>query len=1274
MAQLNDLLVLGNTSLIGDVNASGEIVASKLAGDGSSITNINAANISGTLSVAQGGTGKSTWTAYGLIYASATTTLAQISTGTSGYVLQSGGSSNAPSWIQATNANTANTIIKRDASGNFSAGTITANLSGLATAASNARIVVTEPSSGTWYENVFVAGHTEGTNYSFRAHDGFRHYVLQGTTTAVGHSILALGNDKVGVDTFTAGNKKGRLRIYSGNKGYVDIYATDSASNSTHYIPATGGTLLNTGTTSFTRTLTSGTKIGTIKINGTSTDIYCETNTNTDTKVTQEVQTASSYTNWRPLVVGSSNSSTEGFTPATTTDKTYVFNTISVQPSSGTIRATTFKGNVTGTSGGLNSNVSAIELNSGGTLASYGGFIDFHFHNADKKPLNASGTVVSTTPDYTSRIIEDAVGQISINSVKFKNNTVTATTFTGALSGNASSATKFYATNSAAAASTQYFIPFIKDSTSGNKDAYFHSRIYLWDTGSRMHLCVGEQGTSTSDATGAYSGGLTISSGAGKNKYVDIIPEAMTGHRTITIPDANGFMLVEGNYKNIIVNNGLNAPITITNTTATPAAKTDLPILKIKYQNTGGTYYTVDAISAIGTGETGSTINNGCLRMGSTSGCLALTAGECGKNMITKHSLTNTENIYLLTDAGVEFYVGCANDAATSTKALTVTSSGVSPGVDNTITLGTSSLRWKAAYATNFYGSGANLTSLNASNISSGTLAVARGGTGKTTAADACNAFLNALSTGSSTPTDADYFISQYVGGGTTTTTYHRRPVSALWTYMKGKADSIYAPKVHASANTTYGAGSSNNYGHVKLYAATNCDSYTSEDGACTPAAVKKAVETFGNLNGYKVGDTITTARTDLGNKWALCNGAQISTSEAPNLIPLLGGATDLRVDLTSKKTIALPTNVSILTKGRVHFLNNKIFIAQRCTSSDSTPGLQIWSKTLTGTSWTNYAVDTSLVGSGLNVISMQYINGYYIICIPRLKTIGRMYYSSNLTSWNYVEFNFASDDDYAEEAVVSYANGYWFISWGCPDEDGSSYKPSSYLFYSSSIGGTYSKVTINTSSTNCFTWGATVGYLNGKYIVVKNYRHDGKYFNGNGTSGIFYGTSPSTINTFKESQSGIDLHSNDYLCTRVRVINNECIFYNGRKVMIVDQNLNIREISLSNNSASWHNAGVIFNNNSFIIVDNSPAFEKYMGTNLTTATKTYDVSYNNFGENGNFGFSLDVVNESEGKIVVLSNGAGNSSFFQKEYTIVHSTALPTMTHEKVYTYIKIKE
>lgn len=70
--------------------------------------------------------------------------------------------------------------------------------------------------------------------------------------------------------------------------------------------------------------------------------------TNTDTKVTQTAITASDYTNWRPLIWGASNSSTEGFTPTTVTDSTFTANTISCQPSSGTIRASVFKGSLSG--------------------------------------------------------------------------------------------------------------------------------------------------------------------------------------------------------------------------------------------------------------------------------------------------------------------------------------------------------------------------------------------------------------------------------------------------------------------------------------------------------------------------------------------------------------------------------------------------------------------------------------------------------------------------------------------------------------------------------------------------------------------------------------------------------------------------------------------------------------------------------------------------------------------------------------------------------------
>lgn len=71
------------------------------------------------------------------------------------------------------------------------------------------------------------------------------------------------------------------------------------------------------------------------------------------------------------------------------------------------------------------------------------------------------------------------------------------------------------------------------------------------------------------------------------------------------------------------------------------------------------------------------------------------------------------------------------------------------------------------------------------------------------------NGLLNALTTGSSAPVDSDYYISQYAGGGTSITTYHRRPVSALWAYMKKKVlDSVYPVGSYYWSNNNVSPGS----------------------------------------------------------------------------------------------------------------------------------------------------------------------------------------------------------------------------------------------------------------------------------------------------------------------------------------------------------------------------------------------------------------------------------------------------------------------------------
>lgn len=144
------------------------------------------------------------------------------------------------------------------------------------------KVTTTElnPSSTTkYYPNFNSGAGTGGLNFN----NGFAYNTKEGTASAVGCGELVLGNLTT---KGTAGNKYGSLAIYSESSGYGVIHQADTTSGLTHILPATGGTILNTGTTSFTQTLSSGTKIGTIKINGTNTDLYCQTNTDTKVNVT----------------------------------------------------------------------------------------------------------------------------------------------------------------------------------------------------------------------------------------------------------------------------------------------------------------------------------------------------------------------------------------------------------------------------------------------------------------------------------------------------------------------------------------------------------------------------------------------------------------------------------------------------------------------------------------------------------------------------------------------------------------------------------------------------------------------------------------------------------------------------------------------------------------------------------------------------------------------------------------------------------------------------
>ena len=145
--------------------------------------------------------------------------------------------------------------------------------------------------TGSWSHNTSEVLH--GRNYTS--------YTYSATTSRTKNTVLAAPNGSNGAATFRA------------------LVAAD--------IPS-----LDYSKVSITRNLTTGTKVGTITIDGTPTDLYCQTNTNTDTLVSQ---TFASADHNRPLLMSYYDTGVE----TTTAQVVHRNDTLYFNPSSGILRS-----------------------------------------------------------------------------------------------------------------------------------------------------------------------------------------------------------------------------------------------------------------------------------------------------------------------------------------------------------------------------------------------------------------------------------------------------------------------------------------------------------------------------------------------------------------------------------------------------------------------------------------------------------------------------------------------------------------------------------------------------------------------------------------------------------------------------------------------------------------------------------------------------------------------------------------------------------------------
>ena len=184
---------------------------------------------------------------------------------------------------------------------------------------------------------------------------------------------------------------------------------------------------------------------------------------------------------------------------------------------------------------------------------------------------------------------------------------------------------------------------------------------------------------------------------------------------------------------------------------------------------------------------------------------------------------------------------------------------------------------------------------------------------------------INKLSTGTSTPTDADYYIAQSAGGGTTTTTYHRRPLSALWTWIKSKLATVATsgsysdlsnkptiPTVNNATVTIKQAGTQKGSFTLNQSGATTIeltDNNTTYSAATTSAAGLMSAADKTKLDGIATGAQVNTITGVKGNAESSYRTGNVNLTPANigaaaaththSYLPLSGGNVTGNVDVT---------------------------------------------------------------------------------------------------------------------------------------------------------------------------------------------------------------------------------------------------------------------------------------------------------------------------------------------------------------------------------------
>lgn len=138
---------------------------------------------------------------------------------------------------------------------------------------------------------------------------------------------------------------------------------------------------------------------------------------------------------------------------------------------------------------------------------------------------------------------------------------------------------------------------------------------------------------------------------------------------------------------------------------------------------------------------------------------------------------------------------------------------------------------------------------------------------------------INTLSVRTATPNDDDYYVSQYTGGGTTITTYHRRPLKALFEYIKSKLHKVavsgsYNDLSNKPTIPTVGNGTIT----IKQAGAVKGSFTTNQSGATTIELTDNNTDTWRGIQNNLTSTSTDQSLSAAQGKWLNENKAAMTT------------------------------------------------------------------------------------------------------------------------------------------------------------------------------------------------------------------------------------------------------------------------------------------------------------------------------------------------------------------------------------------------------------